>query len=161
MKGFKPYKPRRPGTVHAVITRAFDQAGGLDEVGELIRRDPKWCHAAADPDIERRRAATLSYEDARVLTRAGHGVVAFAEDLALLAGGVFLPPAPSTAPAALQQALAAYSTESGQAIGEIISRACDGVFDARDAQAALPEIDDALRALMALRSLAVQTMEGA
>lgn len=158
MSGFRPYKRRRPGTVHDVITRAFDQAGGLDAAADMIGRDPKWCHAASDPDVERRRAASLSYEEARTMSRSGE-VTVFAEDLALLAGGVFLPPIPAAAPAQLQQALASYTAESGEAVSEIIRRISDGVFDQADARAALPEIDDALRALLALRTFAAKAAE--
>lgn len=158
MTGFRPNKPRRYGTVHAVIARAFDQLGGLEHASELLDRPADWLYAAADPDRERRKQANLTLDQARIMCR--HGAVALAEDMATQAGGLFLPPVPDTAPAAMQAALAAYATESGQAMAEIITRAADGVFDQADARAALPEIDDALRALMGLRALALAALDG-
>lgn len=156
MSGFNPTKPRRPGSLHAALSRAIDQVGGLDEAADIIQRSNSWLYTAADPDVERRREAKLSYEEARTLSRAGAS--ALAEDLALLAGGVFLPPVPATAPAALQQALASYAKESGEVLSEVIQRASDGTFDRRDAEVTLREIDEALRALMSLRALAVSTL---
>lgn len=148
-----PTKPRPAGTTPAVLIRAINQVGGLPAAADLIQRNESWLYAAADPDVDRRREAKLSYEEARTLSRAGAS--AFAEDLALLAGGLFLPPVPDTAPQALQVAVAAYATESGEALGEIIRRAADGDFSPRDATAALKEIDDALRALMSVRAITV------
>jgi hypothetical protein len=156
MSGFKPYKPRQPGTIYKVIETAFDQAGGLDVVADLIDETRDWCYSAADPNRERRQAASLTYSHVRTMTRAGLGVVAFAEELATLAGGVFMPLNIAITDPELQGALAKYSLESGQAIAEIINRAADGKFDAPDATAALPEIDDALRALMVVRAFAVR-----
>ncbi len=153
---FRPTKPRRHGSLHAALSRAIDQIGGLDDAAELIQRPSAWLYTAADPDVERRKQAKLSYEEARTLSR--EGATALAEDLSLLAGGVFLPPIPSTAPAALQAALAAYVSESGEAIAEVIRRAADGVFDRKDAESALKEIDEALRALMGVRALAAAAL---
>ena len=118
---------------------------------------PRGCLGSDPRPPERRREAKLSYEDARTLSRAGAG--ALAEDLALLAGGLFLPPVPDTAPQALQAAVASYAIESGEALGEIIKRAADGDFSPRDATAALKEIDDALRALMSVRAITVSMAE--
>lgn len=158
MTPFRPVKPRAPGSLHSALTRAINEVGGLAPAADLIQRSESWLYTAADPDVERRREAKLSYEEARTLSRAG--AVSLAEDLALLAGGVFLPPPPDTALHALQLALSAYAAESGEALGEIIKRAADGDFSKADAKATLKEIDDALRALMTVRSIAVATMEG-
>ncbi|MDB5458129.1 MAG: hypothetical protein JWP92_3714 [Caulobacter sp.] len=157
MSGFRPTKPRPPGSLHEALSRAVDQLGGLKKAADIIDRGTDWLYSAADPDRERSKAASLSYAEIRSLSRAG--ATALAEDLALLAGGVFLPPVPETAPAAIHAALATYAAESGQAIAEIITRAADGVFDRVDATKALPEIDDALRALMTVRALAVAVIE--
>lgn len=153
MTPYRPTKPRAPGTAAAALTRVYNEVGGIAVAADLIQRSESWLYTAADPDVERRREAKLSYEEARTLSRAGAG--ALAEDLALLAGGLFLPPVPDTAPHALQAAVAAYATESGEALGEIIRRAADGDFSPRDATAALKEIDDALRALMSVRAITV------
>lgn len=158
MTPFRPVKPRAPGSLHSALTRAINEVGGLAPAADLIQRSESWLYTAADPDVERRREAKLSYEEARTLSRAG--AVGLAEDLALLAGGVFLPPPPDTAPHALQLALSTYAAESGEALGEIIKRAADGDFSKADAKATLKEIDEALRALMTVRSITVATMEG-
>lgn len=151
MSEFRPFKPRRPGTLHHAATRAINEVGGLAATADLLQRSEGWVYTAADPDVERRREAKLSYEDARTLSRAG--ATAFAEDLALLAGGVFLPPLPDCAPHALQMAVASYASESGEALAEIIRRAADGDFSQTDAEASLKEIDDAMRALMGVRAI--------
>lgn len=159
MSAFRPIKPRAPGSLHLALTRAINEVGGLTAAADVIQRAETWLYTAADPDVERRREAKLSYEEARSLSRSG--AIALAEDLALLAGGVFLPPVPDTAPHALQMAVATYAAESGEALGEIIRRAADGDFSKQDASASLKEIDEALRALMNIRAIAVATAEGA
>jgi hypothetical protein len=156
---FKPMKPRTPGSLHHALTRAINEVGGLPAAADLIQRQENWVYKAADPDVDERRKATLSYEEARTLTRSG--ATALAEDLALLAGGVFLPPVSETAPHALQLAVAKYAMESGEALAEIIRRAADGDFSQTDATSSLKEIDDALRALMSIRAIAVATAAGA
>jgi len=155
----KPYKPRAHGTLPLALTTTINQVGGLPAAADLIQRSESWLYAAADPDVDRRREAKLSYEEARTLSRAG--ATALAEDLALLAGGLFLPPVPDTAPEALQMAVAAYAKESGEVLAEIIRRAADGDFSPRDATAALKEIDEALRALMAVRAITVSITDQA
>lgn len=155
---FRPLKPRQPGTLHHALTRAINQVGGLSTVADLIQRQDNWVYKAADPDVDERRKATLSYEDARTISRAG--ATALAEDLALLAGGVFLPPVPDMTPHALQIALSAYAAESGEAMSEVIRRAADGDFSRADATASLKEIDEALRALMTVRAIAVSASAG-
>lgn len=87
---FKPMKPRTPGSLHHALTRAINEVGGLPAAADLIQRQENWLYKAADPDVDERRKATLSYEEARTLSRTG--AMALAEDLALLAGGFFLPP---------------------------------------------------------------------
>lgn len=56
----------------------------MSSAADLIQRQDNWLYKAADPDVDERRKATLSYEEARTLSRGG--AVALAEDLALLAG---------------------------------------------------------------------------
>lgn len=157
MKGFKPYKRREHGTLHATLQRAVDELGGAAATGDVIRRGPDWIYSATDPFREAGKKATLTWADARDLARAGSAAIA--EDMALLCGGVFMPPIPATAPAALHGALATYLTEHGQAISEILQRAADGELDVVDAKAALPEVDEALRAFMSLRAMLAQVVE--
>jgi hypothetical protein len=137
--------------------RAINQLGGIGKAAEAIDRGVGYLYDALNPDRDVIKKNELKYRDARVMSRAG--ATALAEDLALQAGGLFLPPVPDTAPAAIHAALARYASESGEAMSVIISRAADGVFDVADARAALKEIDEALRAMMTLRSLAVTVLD--
>jgi hypothetical protein len=59
----------------------------------------------------------------------------------------------------ITHALASYAKEGSEALCELISRASDGVFDQRDAEAALKEVDEALRAHMSIRALAVAVVD--
>lgn len=147
----KRYAPRKRGTLHAALTTAVEELGGAEKAGDVIERSPGWIYDAANPHRPDGKKATLTWADARALARAG--ALAIAEDMAAEAGGVFMPPIPSTSPAALHGALAAYLNEHGQAVSEIVKRAADGEVDRADAEAALPELDDALRTLMAVRAL--------
>lgn len=157
MSRFRPTKPRAPGSLHDALSRAIDQVGGLETAADILDRNTDWLYSAADPNRERRKQARLSLEEARALSRAG--ATALAEDLALLAGGAFVPGCASADPVALQAAVGAYAAESGQVISEIIQRAADGVFDAVDAGVALREIDDAVRALMCVRGVTLAVLE--
>lgn len=147
----KRYSARKRGTSHAALTKAIDDLGGADKVGDVIDQSPGWVYDAANPHRPAGKATSLSWAQARALARAG--AFSIAEDMAAEAGGVFMPPIPATSPTALHGALAAYLNEHGQAVSEIIRRAADGEFDQPDADAALPELDDALRTLMTVRAL--------
>lgn len=147
----KRYAPRKRGTIYAALDRAIDDLGGVDKVADVLERSPDWVYSAANPHREEGKKAVLSWPQARALARAG--ALSIAEDMAHEAGGVFMPPIPATSPTALHGALAEYLSEHGQAVSEIVKRAADGVIDKADAAAALPELDDALRTLMAVRAL--------
>lgn len=157
MTGFTPYKPRPGGGEYAPIVAAYQQVGGLEAAADILDRPLSWIKKSTDPDIDPDKACKLTWREVRQLTRLG--VTAFAEHVALLGGGVFLPPAGGLAPGELQSALAKFSVESGQAVSELITRSADGVLCKTDGQALIPEIDDALRALMALRAMAVRAAE--
>jgi len=147
----KRYSPRERGTMQDALTKAIGELNGVDKVADVIDQAPGWVYDAANPHRPKGKAASLSWAQARALARAG--CLSIAEDMASEAGGAFMPPVPSTSPAALHAALAAYLNEHGQAVAEIIKRAADGEIDTADAQAALPELDDALKTLMAVRAL--------
>lgn len=147
----KRYSQRKRGTLHAALTRAIEDLGGVDKVADVLERSPDWVYSAANPHRDEGKKAVLSWPQARALARAG--ALSIAEDMAAEAGGAFMPPLPPQAPAALHGALAAWISEHGQAVAEIVKRAADGVLDRRDAEAALPEIDDELRTLMEVRAM--------
>lgn len=144
---FRPVKPRPPGSIHSAISTAITQVGTLDQAAELIERRPGWLYAAADPDIERRKEANLTFSHACRL--AGAGGTALAEHLAHEAGGVFVP-AGAIDEAALQAQLATFSAESGELVSETIRRLVDGEFDRIDSAVVLPLVEDAMRPLLAL-----------
>lgn len=146
----KRYSQRKRGTLHAALKRAIDDLG-LDRVADVIGERPGWVYDAADPLRADGKKAKVSWSQARALARAG--ALSIAEDMAAEAGGVFMPPLPAHTPAALHGALASWISEHGQAVAEIVKRAADGVLDRADAEAALPEIDDELRTLMAVRAM--------
>lgn len=147
----KRYSPRKRGTLHAALTKAVEDLGGVDKVGDVIEESPGWVYDAANPHRAKGKAASLSWAQARALARAG--ALSIAEDMAAEAGGVFMPPLPAMTPVALHGTLAAWMAEHSQAVTEIVRRLADGELDQADAEAALPEIDDELRTLMAVRAM--------
>lgn len=147
----KRYSPRKRGTLHAALTKAIEELGGAEKAGDVIEQRAGWMYDAANPHRPADKSASLSWADARALARAGG--VSIAEDMATEAGGVFMPPIPTQSPSALHGVLATWMTEHSQAVAEIIKRVADGVLCQDDALAALPEIDDELRTLMAVRAL--------
>lgn len=147
----KRYAPRKRGTLHAALTTAIEELGGAEKAGDVIERSPGWIYDAANPHRPDGKKATLTWADARAMARAG--ALAIAEDMAAEAGGVFMPPLPALTPNALHGTLAAWMSEHSQAVTEIVRRLADGELDKADAEAALPEIDDELRTLMAVRAM--------
>ena len=147
----KRYSPRKRGTLHAALTKAIEQLHGPEAAGDVIQQSAGWMYDAANPHRTGKHKASLSWADARALARAGG--TAIAEDMATEAGGVFMPPIPTESPSALHAALASYMSEHGDGISKIIQRAADGEIDQVDADAVLPELDDMLRTLMAVRAL--------
>lgn len=164
-------KPRHPGTLHAAVLGAVEELG-LDRAAHETIRSTGWLYDATDDSrsptrrdcltdesLDGRQAARPLYEDARELSRAG--ATALAIDLATLAGGAFLPIAVDTDLAAAHAAVANFSLQSGEAISETVQCVADGKLCPADARKALPLIDDALRALMALRAVVVAASDQA
>lgn len=150
MSTYRIMKPRPVGSIFDAITRAVGQIeGGLTVAAEMIDRPRSALHAAGDPDTPQRKRVKLTYAEACTLAEAGGS--ALAEHIALKAGGVFLPVSVSS-PANLQAGAATFSKESGEAVCEVVQRLADGRFCDGDRAAALPQIDDALRALLAMRA---------
>jgi hypothetical protein len=148
MSNFSPMKPRTPGTIWSAISRAMDQLGGADAMATAVNRKPWWAYTVSDEDAAANARTNLSYADACAL--AEKGGTALAEHIALKAGGVFIPGGVIDE-ATLQAHVAAFSVESGEAVGEIIRRAADpDGFCPSDAAAALSRVKDALRPLLAL-----------
>lgn len=145
---FSPMKPRTPGTVWAAVSEAMNQLGGAESMAQAVNRKTWWAYTVSDEDASANARTSLSFADACAL--AEKGGTALAEHIALKAGGVFVP-AGVIDDAALQAHVAAFSVESGEAVGDIISRAADpeGICP-KDASVLVGRIQDALGPLLAL-----------
>lgn len=154
----RPMKPRSPGTLHAAVRSAAEELG-YQTAADLVERSESWVHSAGDPDRDPNKAANLTYAQARAWSRGG--ATALASDLAVLAGGAFLPVSIDPDLDAAHAAVAAFSLESGEAVSAIVQCVADGKLCAADARKSIPQIDDALRALMALRSVVVAASDTA
>lgn len=84
---FKPIKPRAYGSTKELVGRALDQAGGIDEACVILDRGKSTVYGFTDDGEPH---SNLTFDGARRLTKLGN-VTALAEDLAQLAGGVFVP----------------------------------------------------------------------
>lgn len=147
MSNYEPMKPRPAGSVYDAVTRAFAQLdGGVTGAAELLDLSRPHVNAMGDPDAEGRKKVNISLQQAARLSEGG--ATALAEWLAIKAGGLFIPCVDRTCAAAIQEAVANYSRESGEAIGAAIDAALkDGGRDR-----ALKEIDEASAALARLRA---------
>ena len=83
---FKPLKTRAYGTTKEVISRLFQQAGGVPAVMKALSLSRTRTYALADPGDK----ARISFERVEKITQQT-GATAAAEHLAYMAGGVFLP----------------------------------------------------------------------
>lgn len=146
MSTYRTMKPRPPGSIHEAITKAIGQIpGGLTRAAEAIDRPRTSLHAAGDPDTPARKKVKLSMQEAATL--ASIGGTAIADFYAERAGGVFVPLADMACATAIQDAIAAASRETGEAISAaIIAVATAGQCHASPADAAR-EIEEAIRAL--------------
>jgi len=147
MKNHVPMKPRPAGSVHDAIVNAFAELeGGVSKAAELLELSRPHVTAMGDPDREGRHRVNLSLQQAGRLSEGG--ATALAEWLAIKAGGVFVPNCDATCAAAIQDAIASYSRESGEAISAAIMAGLDTASKAN----AVREIDEAIAALAALRA---------
>lgn len=148
------YKRRKPGSLAEVLSTAFAQAGGTGAAADILPgRTSKRLYEAAAPDSEPRHETRLFYDEARLLTRASAGrVTALAEDLALLAGGVFLPPLGEGAGAVGAQA-GRFGREVGEAMAAVYAALEDGTITVAEAEVALPQIREAIDAAAELYRL--------
>lgn len=148
------YKRRAAGSLEDVLSHAFAQAGGVKAAADILpERTAKRLYEAAGPDAEPRHDCRLFYDEARLLTRASAGrVTALAEDLALLAGGVFLPPLGEGAGAVGAQA-GRFGREAGEAMASVYAALEDGTFTQAEAEVALPQIREVLDAAAELYRL--------
>lgn len=165
MKNFSPNKPRAPGTQWAAISEALDQLGGVERAAEALQRKRWWAYTISDEDASERAQTRLSYADA--CTMAEKGGTALVDHMAHRAGGVFIPAA-AIDEACLKAAMAEFSAEAGDLIGNLILATSDGEVCRKEALTALTKVQDALAPLLALYAACeakaqsnVVTMKGA
>jgi hypothetical protein len=144
---FRPNKPRDPHSAKYYVTRLIDQAGGTEVVATLLGRAPTRVRAYADEQAKEQ----ISYEKVRALTLAA-GARACAEDLAFLAGGMFVPDG------AGKETLTAYLSRSEKEHGDFRALLCASVekhglnsLSEKERGALLAELDDEIRALVGAR----------
>ncbi len=148
---FVPVKPCDPELPKAAVRRLFNENGGIKRTAVKLGLSETQTYAVSDPGTP----DELSF--ARVAALTSHEAPAAAEYLAGLAGGVFLPVPCAEGDA---QALTADSVrQHGEAIAMIVDALATDGIDFDEAIKALPEIDDALRALCGLRSLVVGVIQ--
>ena len=82
---FDPNKTRNYGSTADVVSRLFQECGGVPTVMKHLNLSRTRCYALADPDDP----AEISFDRVATLTRLG--AKSAAEHLAVLAGGSFLP----------------------------------------------------------------------
>jgi hypothetical protein len=141
------YKNRTPGSLHEVLSRAFDQAGGVKTVADILpgRTVPRLYEATSE-GLDPRHEVQLSYAEVRLLARAGGGrITALAEDIALLSGGMYLPPI-NPAAGSLGAQAGRLGREFGEAMAKIYADLEDGVMTPAEAAATLPQIREFLDA---------------
>ncbi|MBR2813451.1 MAG: hypothetical protein IKE60_02290 [Reyranella sp.] len=146
---FKPVKRQDPELPKAAIARLIDQAGGAKNVCIAIGRSLSQTYAYAD------QAVSDEMTFAQVVALTAPTATAGAEYLSLRAGGVFVPIAPSDS-----DDLGAHTAESikqsGEACAEIVQAMADGVIEEHERPNAIRELDEAIRALVQLRSAIVR-----
>lgn len=154
------YKKRTPGSLHEVLAKAFDQSGGVKAVADILpgRTVPRLYEAASE-GLDPRHEVQLTLAEARLLARASNGkATAFAEDMALLLGGVFLPPIEAgDGPVGAQAGRV--GREVGEAMAAIYAALEDGVLTVEEAKAALPQIHEAAEAIARLYGLVQAVIE--
>jgi hypothetical protein len=140
-------KPRTYGTAKEIVARAYGQVtGGIEAVMTILNIGRTRAHALADPQEPREQ---IAYAEARQLTKGG--AVAFAEDLALLAGGVFVPQA--CAPGVSIEELTAESARQfGEKLACAVRALANGRLTAREIEKWLRETDDVVRVVTQLRA---------
>lgn len=128
-------KRREPGTTKEVVFILIEQTGGLKCAAFVLDMGHSRVAEFGDPQAD----AQISYDRVRRLTRAG--ATAAAEDLAALAGGVFLPMAPL--PRCPRAAMARSATEYAELVGAVMTGAATADQ--------VKELDDVIRALAEMR----------
>jgi hypothetical protein len=146
----KGYKPRDPLSLHGVIAQAYSELGGVEAVSEtvLTERTKNWLYVAATPDLEARKQARLTLDEAVSMTRSGAN--AFAAHFAYLAGAALIPLEAADTPAPDQADVVAHiarlGQEAGEAMAEVASAYADRKFSPHEVKRCRKEVLDVIAA---------------
>jgi hypothetical protein len=138
-------KQRDYGTTKDIVTRLVDEAGGVKRAAFLLGRAVSRVYELCDPA----REDQMSFEAVRKLTEFT-GATAAAEDLAALAGGVFMPIEIDDGD--LSRLAADKAHEHGRVTTQLFVALGDGNISPDEARDLLKQVDVELRALMAMRA---------
>jgi hypothetical protein len=138
-------KQRDYGTTKDIVTRLVDEAGGVKRAAFLLGRAVSRVYELCDPA----REDQMSFEAVRKLTEFT-GATAAAEDLAALAGGVFMPIEIDDGD--LSRLAADKAHEHGRVTTQLFVALGDGNISPDEARDLLKHVDVELRALMAMRA---------
>ncbi len=151
---FRPMKPRDYGDPKTAIARLVHQAGGVKRAAHRLRCSPAQVYAYTDPRDRQ------EIEFAAVVALTDDRAVAGAEYLAHLAGCLLLPIAGAGSEDPVLKVTGRAAVEFGELVQRITAALADGSLSAREARAALAELDDVLRPLAELRRQLAAAIEG-
>lgn len=141
---FQPVVKADPGTPKQALQRLVDQLGGIGHAQVRFGLGQSQTYAIANPNL----ADDLPWSKVCAVTTAE--APACAEALADLAGGVFLPVSPRRAP--LASLTADTMKESTEACAAVVRAAAGGTLSREKARAALPDLEEAVRAVVQLHA---------
>lgn len=144
---FEPMKPRRYGDTKTVVAAAVGQAGGAKAVADFLQRSLSVIYGYTDPQVER---SDMSLDQARRMTQY-QGVTAFAEDLAALAGGTFVPGDGGAGKSVCEYTLIA-NRDVTHLVGLLVAALEDGRIDDAERATLLPVVDTLHKDITSLRN---------
>lgn len=145
-------KPRAYGTTEAVIASAFDQAGGVKVVCDLLGLKPSIVYGFTD---DKREDCELSLDRARRVAQFT-GATAFAEDFCALAGGVFLSPEKMGEGEDLADLGGDIGHSIADFVGELLKAIADGNISNAERAGLRQRLDKAIAFLVAARGRLMQ-----
>lgn len=142
---FRPHKPRPYATTKDVVARLIGEAGGVKRAAFALDRSETQIYAYTDPQEQHQ----ATYDQVRRLT--SPAAVSAAEDLAALAGGMFVPGQASCGRTLLDLSASA-SEEFGVAIAALMRALADNRVTADERPKVRRELDEVLTVLIATRN---------
>ncbi len=142
---FKPYKHRDYASTKDVVTRLIDQAGGVKRAAHILDRSSTQTTAYSDPDNDDQ----ITLDMVRRLVETS-GATAPAEDLAALAGGIFMSVHPEAGDC--DTLLARSSKEWGDLCSLVLEAHAKGKTAKLERPDILKELDSLIRTLVSART---------